>query len=337
MKKFPSKSIILALMIGTINLSAFADIATSDTSVTFSGALHMNVANVNNGTSPLYGSGTADNTTFNDVVSHLDVSGRRNLFGGMYAGFELSSFFQADTGAMSNQTANTFFDGRALAKLGGNFGEVYFGREYSPIFYAAVGTDPWFWDTSSEQVGYIQFANYWNTSGVRTNKTIGFKSKEFNGLTFNLAYANGEKTNPNDVGASVGYSSGNLALGAAIDQHNNVDGINKDSLSVLTAAYDFGSFRPMLLVSSSKVAGVSYSAYSIAATAPLGSGKLKAAYSHINDWNTATAVSEGLNKVSMGYQYDLDSKTYLSAAIVTSTGDTATTTNAITFGINVSF
>jgi len=313
--------------------------AQAQSSVSLSGVVTLDMAKGNGGTSPLYGSGGGKQWTMNDIVSRLNINGKEDLGGGMYAGFNLQHFFLADSGANANQTANTFFDGRSLVKLGGSWGEIYLGREYSPIFYTAVLSDPWFWDTSMGQIGYLQFANYWNTSGVRTNNTVGYVSPAFSGLTARLAYSPGEgAATGNSIGGNLSYSQGPVWASLAFDQHRNANGVDDDRLVTVAGAYDFGVIRPLALYSRSTLAGASYSAYSLAATMPVhGTGTIKMAISRISDWDTAAAGDQSLVKTSLGYCYALSKRSSLFANLASAKGQTATRTTAVGVGISHSF
>jgi len=59
----------------------------------------------------------------------------------------------------------------------------HYGWRAMVLTVTAVVSDPWLWDTSLGQIGYLQFANYFSTGGVRTNNTIGYKSPNLSGLT----------------------------------------------------------------------------------------------------------------------------------------------------------
>jgi hypothetical protein len=140
------------------------------------------------------------------------------------------------------------------------------------------------------------------------------------------------------IGGSVDYSQDKLWLSAAADQHKNGNGIDTDRLLVVAGAYDFGVVKPLALYSRSKVAGASYSAYSFALTVPSGDqGSVRAAVSHIIDWNTATVAKEGLTKASLGYVYYLSKRTNINTSVASAKGETATRTTAFDVGLSHSF
>jgi predicted porin len=312
----------------------------AQSSVAISGAVNLDITKGNGGTSPMYGSGGGKKAVMNDVVSRVNFDGKEDLGGGVYAGFSLQHFFLVTTGEDANQTANTFWDGRSFLKLGGGWGELYGGREYSPIFYTAVASDPWFWDTSMGQIGYLQFANYWNTSGVRTNNTVGYISPAMGGFTGRLAHSLGDSsTTDNSTGGSLSYSEGPVWASTAFDRRTNANGTDKDQLFTVAGAYDFGVIRPLVLYSKSQVAGASHSAFSLAATVPLMKGRssLKVAVSSISDWDTTAAGDQRLVKTSVAYAYNLSKRTTASVSLASSKGKLATRTSAVGVGLSHSF
>lgn len=308
--------------------------AAAQSSVTISGWMQVAAAHGNGGTTPIDGL-TANNWAVNDQSSVIDFSGKEDIGGGLYAGFQLRSFVGVDTGAASAP----FWASRSVVKLGSSWGEIYAGRSLTPASYMVLFADPWYWDGSAAQVGWqIQLANYTSTAYLRTNNTVGYVSPSVGGLTVNLAGSAGEGVKSRDLGGAVNYKQGPVWLGIGYDQGNGFDGTGPtDHVIVVAGAYDFGVVRPMFTVTKSKVEGVSYSAYSVAATAPIGAGLIKAAYSHLSDWNTATVAEEGLKKFSLGYQYSLSKRTNLFANLTSAKGQTATATNTTELGVYHSF
>lgn len=314
----------------SFGLGAFAQ-----SSVTISGSLQVAVARGNGGTTPIDGL-SANKWALNDQSSVIDFSGKEDLGNGLYAGFQLRTFAALDTGAASTP----FWASRSVVKLGGSWGEIYAGRSFTPAAFMVLFADPWYWDGSAAQVGWqIQQANYTSTAYLRTDNTVGYTSPRLGGWSVNVAGAAGEGTKGKDLGGAVNYNQGPVWLGFGFDRSKGFDGSGpNDHLATVAGAYDFGVVRPMFTYAKSKVSGASYTAYSVAMTAPLGErGLIKAACSHLSDWNTATVASEALNKVSLGYQHSLSKRTNLFANISSAKGQTASATNTTEFGIAHSF
>lgn len=313
--------------------AAFAAVAQS--SVTISGTLQVAAAKGNGGTTPIDGL-TSDRWALNDQSSVIDIAGKEDLGGGLYAGFHLRSFIGVDTGSASAP----FWASRSVVKLGGSFGEFYAGRSLTPASFMVLFADPWYWDGSAAQVGWqIQLANYTSTAYLRTDNTVGYVSPTVGGFSLNLAASAGEGAKGRDVGGALNYKQGPIWVGLGYDKGRGFDGTGPDdNVVVLAGAYDFGVVRPMLSYAKSKVAGVSYSAYSVAATAPVGgSGLIKAAYSGLSDWNMATTTEESLRKISLGYQYNLSKRTNVFVNVSSAKGETASNTNTTEIGLAHSF
>lgn len=316
------------------SLAALSIAAAAQSSVNISGGLKVAVAHGNGGTTPLDGNG-ANNSAMNDHSSYLMFSGKEDLGGGLYAGFSLASFLQLNSG----NSSTPFWARQSVVKLGGGFGEVYLGRALTPAALMVLFADPWYWDASAAQVGWqIQQANYTSTAFVRTDNTIGYTSPNFNGLTLSLAASLGNNTKSNDVGFSLNYNKGPIWLGAAYDRSNGFfNSPTRDHMAVVAGGYDFGVVRPLFSATSSKVNGVNYKAYSLALTAPVGNGLIKAAYAHLNDVDTATAAREALGKVALGYQYNLSKRTNLFVNVSQAKAQTRTATRTTEFGVEHNF
>jgi len=315
-------------------LGGFVVGAVAQSSITISGNLQVAVARGNGGTTPIDGA-TANRWALNDQSSVIDFSGKEDLGDGLYAGFQLRTFAAVDTGTSSAP----FWASRSVIKIGGNWGELYAGRSLTPASFMVLFADPWYWDGSAAQVGWqIQQANYTSTAYLRTDNTVGYSSPNIKGFSIALAGSPGEGAKGRDYGGSVNYKDGPIWLGLGYDRSKGFDGTGPyDHLATIAGAYDFGVVRPMFSYSRSEVAGASYTSYSVAMTAPVGLGLVRAAYSHLNDWNTATVAQEGLRKVSVGYQYYLSKRTNVFASISSAKGQTASANNTTEVGVGHSF
>lgn len=322
-----------------VGLSAIAAAVSAQSSVSISGVLKIEAARGNGGTSPL-DNPMPSRWAVNDLSSAIIFTGKEDLGGGLYAGFELASFIGLDKGSSWADTGGPFWSRRSVVKLGGSFGEIYAGRSLTPQQLMALLSDPWYWDGSAAQVGWgIQQANYTSTSYIRTNNTVGYVSPSVAGFTLSLAAAAGEGVKSKDLGGSLTYSAGPLWLGIAFDQsHGFFNDPTRNRVTTLVGAYDFGVVRPVASFSTSRVNGVSYRSYSLAATAPVGAnGLVKAQYSNLNDFDTVAPGRQGLNRLGLGYQHNLSKRTNLFAHLSQSKADGLSATNVAEFGIEHSF
>jgi len=321
-----------------IALASLAGAASAQSSVTISGFLNVGLARGNNGGTQLDGTSANGKFAMNDLLSNIAFSGKEDLGGGLYAGFELVSFIQVDNGALF--VPNTLFSSRSVLKFGGDFGQIYMGRALTPANLQLLYFDPWGWNASSAQVGWqIQTANYTSTSYLRTDNTVGFVSKEMAGFTVSLAHSTGEDKTSNDDGVSIDYKKGPLWLGVGYDQsHGLNNNPAQNHMADFVASYDFGIVKPMFSYTSSKVNNVSYRSYALSAVAPIGRvGTLKAGYGHLNDCACVPGNRAALNKFSLGYQHDLSKRTALFANLSRAKADTLSATNTIELGMQHGF
>lgn len=322
-----------------IGLAALAGGAAAQSTVSISGVLKVAASHGNGGTTPIDGA-TQKGGAMNDLSSALIFSGKEDLGGGSYAGFDLASFLSVDNGNTWASTGGPFYSRRSVVKLGGNWGELYLGRSLTPQQLMVLFADPWYWDGGAAQVGWqVQQANYTSTSFIRTNNTIGYVSPKMGGLTLSLAYGMKEGTVDKDLGASLTYDNGPLWLGAAHDRsHGFFKSRTVDHVSTVVGGYDFGVVRPLFSYTASKVNGVSYKGWSLAATAPIGAaGLLKAHYSQLDDVDTSTAAKEKLQKAGLGYVYSFSKRTNVFAHLAHAKAQTRTATNTVELGVEHSF
>lgn len=321
------------------SLSALAAAASAQSSVNISGVLKFAVAHANGGTTPM-GEPVEKGTSMNDLSSALIFSGKEDLGGGLYAGFELASFLKLDSGNTWPQVnGGPFWSRRSVLKLGGSFGEVYAGRSLTPQELMTLLNDPWYWDGSAANIGWdVQQAHYRSSAFIRTNNTLGYVSPDMSGFKVSLAYSLAEGAGKRDLGGSVTYNNGPLSLGVAHDRSHGLDNAGStDSITTLVGAYDFGAVRPMAHITSTKVNGERYASFSLAATAPVGAGVVKAHLSYLDDVNTATEDDEALNRIGVGYQHNLSKRTNVFAQLSRTKARTYSAKNVIEFGMEHSF
>ena len=316
-------------------LAATGTAASASSNVNISGSLRVALGHSNSDTTPTE-EGITSGWSVNDHSSALIFSGKEDLGGGMHAGFELASFVGVDAGT----ARSAFWSRRSVVTLSGGFGEVYLGRSLTPQQLMALLADPWYWDGSGAHVGWIvQQAHYRSTSFIRTNNTVGYVSPNMGGFTLSLAASAGEGAVSKNLGGSLVYSQGPWWVGIAHDRsHGHLNNATEDKVTTLVGAYDFGVVRPMLSYTSSKVMGVSYKAFSLAATAPVGaSGLLKAQLGSLDDVDTSTDGKQKFNRVGLGYQHSLSKRTNVFAQLSHAKAKTYTAKNMVEFGIEHSF
>jgi len=200
------KKSLLALAV----LGAFAGAASAQTSITIYGSFDggiRNQTNVNDaGNSKLT---MGSNGTYNS--NRIGFKGVEDLGGGLNAHFALETGFNTGTGALDNAT-NRLFNRTASVGIGGPWGSVDLGRQYSVNFKTIGAYDPF----NYKYTGIIPLAGQGGLT--RLDNDIQYAGT-FGGVTVRAEYALGEvagSTGNNStqaIGAS--YAGGPFSVGAA--------------------------------------------------------------------------------------------------------------------------
>ena len=266
--------------------------------------------------------------------SRLGFRGREDLGGGMYAAFELEAGINNDSGigqasntnnqASGNGTAGGLtFNRKSTVAVGGSWGELRLGRDYTPSFWNLFIYDPFRVGVglggittqgstftvfrASNSIGYF-------TPGCNTPNCSGFYGQAMYALGEN---ASGTPTSSdgNYYGARVGYGGKNLDI-------NFGTGVTKSAAAgdftqtILGASYDFGvakvmgmwGFHKTGLPNAALGGGTKATHTQIGAWIPLGQGYIPVALTTVkrND-----ALNGGATKFAVGYVYNLSKRTSL--------------------------
>lgn len=117
-------------------LTAFAGVASAQSSVTLFGVVDVAARSVKNGSQSIKSLSSDGNAS-----SRLGFRGIEDLGDGMRAGFWLEAGMSPDTGGVG-AAGGSFFNRRATASLLGGFGEVRLGRDYTPSYWNHAVFDP---------------------------------------------------------------------------------------------------------------------------------------------------------------------------------------------------
>src|SRR5882757_391088 len=178
-------------------------------------------------------------------ASRLGFRGTEDLGDGLRVFFQLENGFNVDDGTV---TGAAFFGRKSVVGLGGAWGDIWFGRDYTPAFWVQYYTD------------VNSFALYGNsgtmsafalTGMLRASNGIYYASPEFNGFRGRLTYTFGDEspTPPADAGKIIGvsgeYRSSTLSAGVYHQERRVVFPVNsatsdKSVYQGITALYDFG-------------------------------------------------------------------------------------------------
>lgn len=311
-------------------LSAFACGAMgvqAQSSVTLFGVVDTTVQNVR-------GAGNGHVTRLvqgGNASSRLGFRGTEDLGGGMSASFWVEAGVATDSGAgavtsTNNQASGASggggltFNRRSTVSLAGRWGELRLGRDFAPSYLTLSAGDPF---------GNVGVGSNFNLLGalgtargvpstVRVSNSVGYLlPANLGGIYGNVMYAMGE--NPSNaaggtssdgrhVGARVGYRAGPFDISGAYGRTSFAAGdyVQAD----LAGSYDFGFLKLLAGVYREEVRAATAAradSWSVAATAPVGPGLLKASYTATNQ--NAGAGNNDANLLALGYVYNLSART----------------------------
>lgn len=232
------KKSLLALAV----LGAFAASAQAQTAVTIYGSFDGGVRHVSDAQTAAggtIGSRTTmgSNGTYNN--NRIGFKGVEDLGGGLNAHFTLESGWNTGTGALDN-AANRLFQRTAAVGLGGSWGSVDFGRQYSVNFKTIGLYDPFVYKYTAiiplaAQGGLtrldndIQYAGTFGPVTVRAEHALGEQTTGFGDQATSA------------IGA--GYTSGPITVGGAYTKaKRGATNLDFDNWTI-GAAYATGPFR----------------------------------------------------------------------------------------------
>ena len=339
------KKTLLAIAVLAASGAAFAQ-----SSVTLFGVVDATIA---------VGRGTDSNKTqltnsgYNS--SRLGFRGVEDLGGGLNASFWLEAGVNNDDGTLAgssstNQalaadaptvrsgTQGLTFNRRSTVSLGGGFGEVRLGRDYTPQFwnhtvYDAFGTNG---------VGTSVLASSLNRGGptfVRASNSIGyFLPGNLGGFNGQVQVSLGENASTgtkdgNGFGLRFGYGAGPIAANAAYSKTKYTAG--DITTANIGASYNFGVAKVMGLYDQDKNGTVTGKGFNVGVSAPVGAGEIRGAYS---SYKTNAAGTPKADKIAIGYVHNLSKRTaaYTTFARVKNSGGATQALNGATTRANSS-
>ncbi len=308
-------------------LTAFAGVASAQSSVTLFGIVDLNARSTKTGSTTIKSLSQDGNAS-----SRLGFRGVEDLGGGMRAGFWIEGALNPDTGNAAGQT----WQRRSTVSLMGGFGEVRLGRDYTPSFWNYTVFDPFGTNGVAALTNIIGTLGSGAGTLVRANNTIGYFLPAMGGVYGQVQVAAGEGTTGNKyIGARLGYAGGpvNIAgafgktyrTGTMIDDYTdmNVGASFKMSFMTLTGQYSKRDYSTL-----------DQTTYQIGALVPIGSGTFKASYAK----SDGSTVANDADLIGLGYVYDLSKRTavYAQFAKTDRTGS-ANDVTAYEFGVRHSF
>jgi predicted porin len=290
-------------------LTAFAGVASAQSSVTLFGIVDLNARNVKNGNQSIKSLSQDGNAS-----SRLGFRGVEDLGGGMRAGFWIEGALSPDTGG-TGQT----WQRRSTLSLMGGFGEIRLGRDYTPTFWNHTVFDPFGTNGVGSQTnlmtgqGSTSVLNGGATTLVRANNSIGYFLPAMGGLygQVMIAAAEGPANGNKYIGGRLGYAAGPVNVAVAIgnteaSSTRDVKGMN------VGASFNAGFMTVMAqyhryTVDNANGADPKQTNMLIGANVPVGAGTFKISYGKAAADGTAFDGTQ----VAAGYVHDLSKRTAL--------------------------
>ncbi|MBS0508364.1 MAG: porin [Proteobacteria bacterium] len=257
------------------------------------------------------------------TTSWFGFKGTEDLGGGLKANFQLTSFFQADTGTPGRFKDDPFFSRDANVSLSGGFGSVLLGRWMAPNFLPSVIGNPLGDSFTFSPLILHMNVPLFNASGWKAttpsdtgwSNQIVYSTPDISGFKANLQYQFGEVPGNNgkkNVGANFFYFGGPLTVTGFYERDqisnpavpNTYLGTTKKDW-MLAAAYDFKVVKPYLSYGQAKADNNPNTAKTlqVGASAPLGGGNLLAS------WAKTDFSSSDRKTFTVGYDYYLSKRT----------------------------
>lgn len=309
------KSLIVLAVLGT-----FAGTASAQTSVSIYGLVDAGIVRESGGPE---GSVTKLTSGVQNG-SRLGFRGSEDLGGGLSAKFVLESGFEVDTGRIGQQgppltsgNTNRLFSRQAYVGLGGNWGNVFLGRQYTPAYLALAEVDPFSAGLAGDATNLI-------LTTQRMDNTIKYTSPTWSGFVGELAYGLGEVSGDNTAnrqyGLSIGYSNGPLLVKLA--HHNAKDALGDDDRkdTLLVGKWDFGVAAAHAGYNQTKGFGeIDTRDWLVGVSVPFGASTILASFIKKDDRDT----NNDADQWAIGYTYALSKRTNFYASYARISNDNA--------------
>jgi predicted porin len=300
-------------------LTAFAGVASAQSSVTLFGIVDVSVRNVKESSGSLKSLSTDGMGS-----SRLGFRGVEDIGGGLRAGFWIEGSLQADTGNAAGQN----WQRRSTVSLMGGFGEIRLGRDYTPDFWNHTVFDPFGTNGVGSSVNVFDASGSGATTVVRANNSIGyFLPGGMGGVYGQVMLAAGEGAVGNKhTGLRVGYAAGPLNVAVALGKTGAVESCAPPTCATTVAAvdwsrlnigasYNLGFMTAMVQYIKSDTSGGAADGRGLnnillGANVPMGAGVFKFSYVKADgDGKTAAEKARDATQLALGYQYSLSKRT----------------------------
>jgi len=298
-------------------LSAVTGIASAQSSsVTLFGVVDLNARYVNNDAGSQY-----QMSQDGLASSRLGFRGVEDLGGGLFAGFWLEGTLNPDTGNPLGLT----WQRRSTVSLGGGFGELRLGRDYTATFWNLGTFDP-FGTVGIGNAGNIVIApptfNVQAPTGgaygtlVRDNNLFAYflPAGIAGGLYGQFQVAPGENTyGQKYAGGRLGYATGPFDGAVAFGRTQVRNDLDGDQWNI-GASWNFGVVTLSGYYGNISIGNLAQDNWFIGASAPLGLWLLRASYGQVSRSGVEAGVNldgQKASQVAVGAVYNLSKRTAL--------------------------
>ncbi|HRD94997.1 MAG TPA: porin [Rubrivivax sp.] len=298
-------------------LTAFAGVASAQSSVTLFGIVDLAARGVDNGI------GTRTTLTQDgNSSSRLGFRGVEDLGGGLKAGFWIEGAVGADVGQSGGQT----WQRRSTVSLMGGFGEIRLGRDYTPTFWNHTVFDPFGTNGVGSQTnlmvqqGAVQNGSAGGSSTgvnvlggtsttlVRADNTLGYFLPSIGGLYGQVQLALGEGAVGNEyMGGRIGYAAGPVNVAVAYGETQDAIGTADMKAFNVGASFNMGFMTLFGQYHEYKAGSAKLVNYMGGLTVPLGAMTLKASYGMTN----LKPIDRDATQIAVGVVYDVSKRTAL--------------------------
>ena len=315
-------------------LTAFAGVASAQSSVTLFGIVDLSVNSVKNG------SLSQKLLSSNQLNSNrLGFRGVEDLGGGMRAGFWLEGAMNNDDGTGSATGGGQNWQRRSTVSLMGGFGEVRLGRDYTPSFWNLTVFDPFGTNGLGSSLNITSTLGSGATTLVRANNTVGYFLPAMGGVYGQVQAAAGETgagggTGNKYIGGRIGYAGGPVNVAAAFGKTYQDGGILGDFKEInfggsynlgfmsLMGTYDKRDFQP------GAAAKRDQKNIMVGVMVPFGQSTLKFSYNKASGNQGTNATDFDAKQIAFGYQYDLSKRTAIYATLSSLNNDGSAATGS---------
>ena len=291
-------------------LTAFAGVASAQSSVTLFGIVDLSAVGVKNG------SQSQKLLASNQLNSNrLGFRGTEDLGGGLRAGFWLEGAMSNDDGTGAATGGGQNWQRRSTVSLMGGFGEVRLGRDYTPSFWNYTIFDPFGTNGPGSMLNVVSTLGSGATTLVRANNTIGYFLPSMGGVYGQVQVAAGEGVPGNKyVGGRFGYAGGPLNVAVAYGKTYHADGLLDQYKDFnVGASFNLGFMNLISQYSKRDYLTRDQKTALFGVTVPIGAHTLKASFVKSSGNQGTAAADYDAKQFAFGYQYDLSKRTALYA------------------------